>query len=40
MDYFELTKNYLKKILDKPTYDNWIKPLTYIGFHKNDQKGI
>ena len=35
MDYFEITKNYLKKILDKPAYDNWIKPLTYIGFHKN-----
>lgn len=35
MDYFEITKTYLKKILDKPTYDNWIKPLTYIGIHKN-----
>lgn len=35
MDYFKITKNYLKKILDKPTYDNWIQPLTYIGFYKN-----
>jgi chromosomal replication initiator protein len=35
MDYFEITKNYLKKILDNPTYDKWIKPLTYIGTHKN-----
>ena len=35
MDYFKITRSYLKKILDKPTYDNWIKPLTYIGSHKN-----
>lgn len=35
MDYFEITRTYLKKILDKPTYDKWIKPLTYIGSHKN-----
>lgn len=35
MDYFEIAKNYLKKTLDKPTYENWIKPLTYIGTHNN-----
>jgi chromosomal replication initiator protein len=35
MDYFKITRAYLKKILDKPTYDKWIKPLTYIGCHEN-----
>ena len=35
MDYFEIAKNYLKKTLDKPTYENWIIPLTYIGTHNN-----
>ena len=31
MDDFELTKNYLEKILDKPTFEKWILPLSYIG---------
>jgi len=31
MNELELTKNYLSKILDKPTYDKWIHPLDYIG---------
>ncbi len=33
MNDFELTKNYLKNknLLDKPTFEKWILPLTYIG---------
>jgi len=32
---FELTKNYLKNILDKPTFEKWILPLSYIGSKEN-----
>lgn len=35
MDDFELTKNYLEKILDKPTFKKWILPLSYIGTKNN-----
>jgi chromosomal replication initiator protein len=35
MDFFGVTKNYLKNLLDKPTFDKWIEPLSYIGT-KND----
>ncbi len=35
MDDFELTKNYLEKILDKPTFSKWILPLSYIGTKNN-----
>lgn len=35
MDEFELTKNYLEKILDKPTFNKWILPLSYIGTKNN-----
>lgn len=31
MDYFNITKNFLRNLLDKPTYDKWIEPLSYIG---------
>ena len=31
MNYFEITKNYLNKLLDKPTFEKWIEPLVYIG---------
>ncbi len=32
---FELTKNFLKNILDKPTFEKWILPLSYIGTQNN-----
>jgi len=35
MNDFELTKNYLEKILDKPTFTKWIEPLSYIGSQNN-----
>lgn len=35
MDDFELTKNYLRNLLDKPTFEKWILPLTYIGTKNN-----
>ena len=35
MDDFELTKNYLRNILDKPTFEKWILPLSYIGTKNN-----
>lgn len=35
MNDFELTKNYLEKILDKPTFEKWISPLDYIGTKNN-----
>jgi chromosomal replication initiator protein len=35
MNDFELTKNYLEKILDKPTFNKWILPLSYIGTKNN-----
>lgn len=35
MDDFELIKNYLQNLLDKPTFEKWILPLTYIGTKKN-----
>ncbi len=35
MDDFELTKNYLRNLLDKPTFEKWILPLTYIGTQNN-----
>ncbi len=35
MDDFELTKNYLRNLLDKPTFEKWIIPLTYIGTKNN-----
>jgi chromosomal replication initiator protein len=35
MDDFELTKNYLEKLLDKPTFEKWIQPLSYIGTKNN-----
>jgi chromosomal replication initiator protein len=35
MNDFELAKSYLSKILDKPTYDKWILPLSYIGTQNN-----
>jgi chromosomal replication initiator protein len=35
MNDFEVTKNYLEKILDKPTYNKWILPLSYIGTNNN-----
>jgi chromosomal replication initiator protein len=35
MNDFELTKNYLEKILDKPTFNKWIVPLSYIGTKNN-----
>jgi chromosomal replication initiator protein len=35
MDDFELTKNYLKNLLDEPTFDKWIMPLSYIGTKNN-----
>ena len=35
MDYFELARNYLIKILDKPTFEKWIEPLVYIGTIKD-----
>ncbi|MCU0284765.1 MAG: chromosomal replication initiator protein DnaA [Acidobacteria bacterium] len=31
MKNFELVKTYLEKTLGKPTFDEWIAPLTYIG---------
>lgn len=31
MNNFELVKTYLEKTLGKPTFDEWISPLTYIG---------
>lgn len=31
MNDFELATNYLSKLLDKPTFEKWIEPLTYIG---------
>jgi len=30
MENFNKIKTYLKTILDKPTYDKWVKPLTFI----------
>jgi len=35
MDDFELTKRYLEKILDTPTFNKWIAPLSYIGTKTN-----
>jgi chromosomal replication initiator protein len=35
MNDFDLTKNYLEKILDKPTFTKWILPLSYIGTKNN-----
>jgi chromosomal replication initiator protein len=35
MNDFELTKNYLKNLLDEPTFDKWIAPLSYIGTKNN-----
>ncbi|UCH93211.1 MAG: chromosomal replication initiator protein DnaA [Candidatus Aminicenantes bacterium] len=35
MDDFELTKNYLKNIMDTPTFEKWILPLSYIGTKNN-----
>jgi chromosomal replication initiator protein len=35
MDDFELIKNYLKNILDEPTFEKWILPLSYIGTKNN-----
>ncbi len=35
MDDFELTKNYLEKVLDRPTFTKWILPLSYIGSKNN-----
>lgn len=35
MNDFELTKSYLEKILDRPTFDKWIIPLSYIGTKNN-----
>jgi len=35
MNDFELTKKYLEKILDKPTFTKWILPLSYIGTQNN-----
>ena len=35
MDDFELTKNYLKNLLDEPTFAKWIVPLSYIGTKNN-----
>ena len=31
MNNYELVKTYLEKTLGKPTFDEWISPLTYIG---------
>ena len=31
MNYFDITRTYLNKILDTPTYNKWVKPLSYIG---------
>ena len=31
MNYFDIAKNYLVKILDKPTFEKWIEPLVFIG---------
>jgi chromosomal replication initiator protein len=35
MNFYDITKNYLKNLLDKPTYEKWIEPLSYIGTMKN-----
>jgi len=35
MNELELTKSYLEKILDKPTFERWILPLSYIGAQNN-----
>jgi len=35
MEYFKIAKNYLKEILDKPTFNKWIDPLKYIGTQNN-----
>jgi len=31
MNYFDITRNYLKETLDNPTFSKWIEPLSYIG---------
>ncbi|MDY0296481.1 MAG: chromosomal replication initiator protein DnaA [Acidobacteriota bacterium] len=31
MNYFDITRNYLKETLDSPTFSKWIEPLSYIG---------
>ncbi|MBN1195886.1 MAG: chromosomal replication initiator protein DnaA [Candidatus Aminicenantes bacterium] len=31
MNYFDITRNYLKETLDNPTFLKWIEPLSYIG---------
>lgn len=35
MNYFDITRNYLKKTLDNPTFLKWIEPLSYIGTMNN-----
>lgn len=35
MDDFELAKNYLRNLLDKPTFEKWILPLSYLTTKNN-----
>jgi len=35
MNYFDITRNYLKTTLDNPTFLKWIEPLSYIGTMNN-----
>ena len=35
MDNLEKLKNYLKSVLDEPSYKKWIEPLKYIGTLEN-----